>query len=68
MSQRGLPVPCHTWQMNPPERGGASAPNTEDDEDQGNEHLAYALQARAPEMPPTGHQQPTTGTSSTLRI
>lgn len=27
-------------------------------------HLAYALRARAPEMPPNSHQQPTTGTST----
>jgi hypothetical protein len=53
--------------MNPSGRGGAFAQITEHDEHQGDEHLAYALRARAPEMPPNGHQQPTTGTSSTLR-
>ena len=31
------------------------------------EDLAYALRARAPEMPPNGHQQPTIATSSNLR-
>jgi hypothetical protein len=31
------------------------------------EHLAYALQARAPEMPPKSHQQSTIATGSNLR-
>jgi len=31
------------------------------------ENLAYALRARAPEMPPNGHQQPTTASGSHLR-
>jgi hypothetical protein len=31
------------------------------------ENLAYALRARAPEMPPNCHQQPTIATSSNLR-
>ncbi len=51
----------------PPGKGWRVRANAEDDEDQGGEHLAYALRARAPEMPPNGHQQSTTGTSSTPR-
>jgi hypothetical protein len=31
------------------------------------ESLAYALRARAPEMPPNCHQQPTIAASSNLR-
>ena len=31
------------------------------------ENLAYALRARAPEMPPNSHQQPTIATSCNLR-
>ena len=31
------------------------------------ENLAYALRARAPEMPPDNHQQPTMATGSHLR-
>ena len=31
------------------------------------EHPAYALRARAPEMPPNSHQQPTIATSSNLQ-
>ena len=31
------------------------------------ESLAYALRARAPEMPPNSHQQPTLATGSNLR-
>jgi hypothetical protein len=30
-------------------------------------NLAYALRARAPEMPPNSHQQPAVATSSNLR-